>query len=231
MQIRRFLDADKDERRIEGERRERVDGDAEATLVIAGGYYGHASRKMPHHLAKIRLADIHGMFSLLWCNHARPCPPVYFQLESICLLLSTWQLANGPGMGSRRTERGCDIKLPCIGMVSCGVQERSERTEAALSKGRTNDLLQDSLPQHISSRRRLWLVSLLLLAIASALVACDTGPTVERTPVPTSAPTFTATPIATMPALTSEVGWHTVLTMGDTSGARGDASAEEFHRQ
>jgi hypothetical protein len=58
----------------------------------------------------------------------------------------------------------------------------------------------------------------LLLAIASALVACDTGPTVERTPVPTSAPTFTATPIATMPALTSEVGWHTVLTMGDTSG-------------
>ena len=103
-------------------------------------------------------------------------------------------------------------------MVSCGIQERSERTKAALSKGRTNDLLQDSLPQHISSRRRLWLVSLLLLAIASALVACDTGPTVERTPIPTSAPTFTATPIATMPALTSEVGWHTVLTMGDTSG-------------
>src|SRR6185312_15116545 len=42
MQIRRFLDTDKDERRTEGERGERVDGDAEAALVIAGGYYGHA---------------------------------------------------------------------------------------------------------------------------------------------------------------------------------------------
>jgi hypothetical protein len=113
-------------------------------------------------------------------------------------------------------------------MVSCGVQERSERTEASLSKGRTTDLLQDSLPQHISSRRKLWLVSLLLLAIASALVACDTGPTVERTPVPTSAPTFTATPIATMPALTSEVGWHTVLTLGDTSGGGTSSVQKSF---
>lgn len=135
------------------------------------------------------------------------------------MLLSTWQLANGPGMGSRHAERDCCIKRPCIGIVSCDVEERSERTKAALSTGRTNDLSQDSLPQYSSSRRRLWLVSLLLLAIASALVACDTGPTVERTPVPTTAPAFTATPIATMPALTSEVGWHNVLTLGDTSGS------------
>jgi hypothetical protein len=68
-----------------------------------------------------------------------------------------------------------------------------------------------------------WVAALTLL-ISVALVACDSMSTVQRTPSPTSPPTTTT--IATMPPLMSEVGWHTVFTLGDPSG-NGAASIQK----
>src|SRR5690349_19693123 len=74
MQIGCFLDADEDERWVERDGGEGIDGNAEAMLAIAGSYNSHASRKSPQHLAKIRLADVHRLvvFPLLRSYHARP---------------------------------------------------------------------------------------------------------------------------------------------------------------
>src|SRR5690349_21167828 len=64
MQVGCFLDADEDKRRVERDGGEGVDGNAKAMLPIAGRHNGYASRKAPHHLAKIRLADVHRAFFL-----------------------------------------------------------------------------------------------------------------------------------------------------------------------
>lgn len=76
--------------------------------------------------------------------------------------------------------------------------------------------MKDESIVRISAQRGTYFFALALLVVVGLLSACAPAPTVERTPAPTSAPTII--PTATLPPLHSEIGWHTVFTMGDMSG-------------
>jgi len=109
-------------------------------------------------------------------------------------------------------------------------------------------LLWSRSPTHVSSRRLLWLAAILLLASA-LLAACGVTPAGQQTTlfgaastiVPTDTatlapPTNTATveptptiaviPQSSLPTLAPAAGWHTVLTLSDTTGAHGDDIAQ-----
>ncbi|HEY7343468.1 MAG TPA: hypothetical protein VH591_21540 [Ktedonobacterales bacterium] len=108
-------------------------------------------------------------------------------------------------------------------------------------------MLQNTSPSHISFHRSLWLVALLLLLVDTMLAACGVTPVEQRTtlfgaastisptatptvpaPTNTAQPTSTIAPIpkSSLPTLTSAAGWHTVLTLSDTTGAHGDDIAQ-----
>ncbi len=103
-------------------------------------------------------------------------------------------------------------------------------------------LLGSSSPTRVSSRRVLWPVALLLLLTSALLASCGVTPVGQRTTlsgaastlVPTETPTLvvptnTAEPTPTvavipkssLPTLAPAAGWHTVLTLSDTTGAHG----------
>ena len=104
-------------------------------------------------------------------------------------------------------------------------------------------MLRDTLPSPAaspSSRRWLWLVAVALLLTSALLAACGVtqvrqgtllyGPaaTLAPTTTPTTAiptntvqPTVASIPKSSLPTLTSAAGWHTVLTLSDTTGAHG----------
>ena len=104
-------------------------------------------------------------------------------------------------------------------------------------------MLRDTSPSPAaspSSRRWLWLVTVLLLLTSALLAACGVTPARQGTvlygPAATLAPTTTPTtaaptntaqptvatiPKSSLPTLTSAAGWHTVLTLSDTTGAHG----------
>jgi hypothetical protein len=93
-----------------------------------------------------------------------------------------------------------------------------------------------------------WPVTVLLLLTATLLAACGAAtarpntslfgastpvpatsaaitPTVTSTvavPTATTQPTIAPIPKSSLPTLASPAGWHTVLTLGDTTGAQGD---------
>jgi hypothetical protein len=73
--------------------------------------------------------------------------------------------------------------------------------------------------------RIVWVTALTLL-VGVALAACDSISTVQRTPSPTIPATTTAS--ATMPPLMSEIGWHTVFTLGDPSGKGATSIQKSF---
>ena len=102
-------------------------------------------------------------------------------------------------------------------------------------------MLQNTAPSYVLFHRSLWLAAMPLLA-CTILAACGVTPVKQRTTlfgavstiVPTEtptlvAPTNTAQPTSTvalipkssLPTLTSAAGWHTVLTLSDTTGAHG----------
>lgn len=67
-------------------------------------------------------------------------------------------------------------------------------------------------------RHILWLIAFAVVS-AAMLAACDAGPTVQLTPVPTTA--ATSSPANALPTLTAEVGWHKVFILDNSSGAQG----------
>ncbi len=134
-------------------------------------------------------------------------------------------------------------KSPCFKR-----QEWSGLYNVALSTGRMRDSLRNTLPSRESFHHALWLVAVVLLLAVTLLSACGVTPVGQRTTlsgavstaVPTTTPTVavptnTAQPTATvapipkssLPTLTSASGWHTVLTMSDTTGAHGDDIAQQ----
>jgi hypothetical protein len=80
-----------------------------------------------------------------------------------------------------------------------------------------------------SARHILWALSLLLV-MWGVLTACDSRPTSQRHSPSTSVPTAGSTPavVATLPRLTSETGWHDVLTMSDTTGSGIQSMRQSF---
>ncbi len=126
-------------------------------------------------------------------------------------------------------------------MLSSGVSRTERPVSTALSTGRMQGSLRDTSP---SSRRWLWLVAVVLLMTSALLAACGVTPTEQGTVLygaiatlaptttPTVAPTNTAQPTvapippSSLPTLTSAAGWHTVLTLSDTTGAHGDDIAQ-----
>ncbi len=112
----------------------------------------------------------------------------------------------------------------------------------ALSSGRMRDLLRNASPSHVISRHSLKFIALLPLLASTILPACGVTPTQQKTtlfgavstvtptasstvPAPTNIaqPTSTVAPIpkSSLPTLTSAAGWHTVLTLSDTTGVHG----------
>jgi len=104
------------------------------------------------------------------------------------------------------------------------------------------DLLRNASLSRVISRHSLKFSALLPLLACTILAACGVTPTRQQTTlfgaastiVPTEtptlvAPTNTAQPTSTvasipkssLPTLTSAAGWHTVLTLSDTTGAHG----------
>src|SRR5690348_5828956 len=92
-------------------------------------------------------------------------------------------------------------------------------------EGRMDSLFKDSP----SARHILWALSLLLV-MWGVLTACDSRPMSQRHPPSTSVPTAGSTPavVATLPRLTSEIGWHDVLTMSDTTGSGIQSMRQSF---
>jgi len=111
------------------------------------------------------------------------------------------------------------------------------------------DLLRNTSPTRVSSRRSLRLIASLLLLASTLLAACGVTPvrqqttlsgaasTVAPTETPTIVPptdTATAQPTSTvaviprssLPTLAPAAGWHTILTLSDTTGAHGDDIAQ-----
>lgn len=117
-------------------------------------------------------------------------------------------------------------------------------------------LLRNTSPSRIPSslpRRIVWFIAALLLA-SMLLAACGAPTPGERTslfaastaaptttatatvaPTPTAVPTSAATPTvvpippSSLPTLAPEPGWHTVLTLSDTTGAHGgDIQQQSF---
>lgn len=117
-------------------------------------------------------------------------------------------------------------------------------------------LLRNTSPSRIPSslpRRIAWFIAALLLA-SMLLAACGAPTPGERTslfaastaaptttatatvaPTPTAVPTSAATPTvvpippSSLPTLAPEPGWHTVLTLSDTTGAHGgDIQQQSF---
>lgn len=116
-----------------------------------------------------------------------------------------------------------------------------------LATGRLRGLLQNTSRPHVSSRYLLRFVAVLLLLECATLAACGVTPAGQRTTfsaavstvAPTETPTFvvptntpqptsTVAPIpkSSLPTLTAAAGWHTVLTLSDTTGAHGDDIAQ-----
>lgn len=81
-----------------------------------------------------------------------------------------------------------------------------------------------------SAARRISWVVILLLVMGGSLAACDSAPTVQRTPLPTAAPTSAIIPtaIVTLPRLASQVGWHDVVRLSDSTGSGAQSVQRSF---
>ncbi len=107
-------------------------------------------------------------------------------------------------------------------------------------------MLRNTSPSYVASRHLLWLVAVLLLLVGTILAACGVTPAGQRTtlsgavstvvptetptlvvPTNTAQPTVAVIPKSSLPTLAPAAGWHTVLTLSDTTGAHGDDIAEQ----